>query len=92
MTGTRELHKHATRRALEDAALRLFARDGYETTSVEAIAAEADVSARTFFRYFATKDEVLTPDRVERQAQLASAIATAVATAGALTSPSRPSW
>ncbi|CAN5449043.1 TetR family transcriptional regulator [soil metagenome] len=74
MTGVRALHKHTTRRALEDAALRLFARDGYEATSIEAIAAEAEVSARTFFRYFATKDEVLTPDREERQAQLADVI------------------
>lgn len=75
MTGLREQHKLTTRRALEDAALRLFARDGYETTSVEAIAAEADVSARTFFRYFTTKDEVLTPDRADRQAELAAEVA-----------------
>ena len=78
MTGLREHHKAATRRALEDAALRLFARDGYEATSIEAIAAEASVSSRTFFRYYATKDEVLTPDREERQALLVAAVASAV--------------
>jgi AcrR family transcriptional regulator len=74
MAGLREQHRVTTRRALEDAALRLFARDGYEATGVEAIAAAAGVSPRTFFRYFATKDEVLTPDREERQAALVAEV------------------
>ncbi|MGA8845743.1 MAG: TetR family transcriptional regulator [Nocardioides sp.] len=77
LSGAREQHKLATRRALENAALRLFARDGFDATSIEAIAAEAKVSARTYFRYFATKDEVLTPDREERQALLGTAVAAA---------------
>ncbi|WP_323792697.1 TetR/AcrR family transcriptional regulator [Nocardioides sp.] len=77
MTGLREQHKRTTRRALEDAALRLFARDGYESTSAGAIAAEAGVTERTFFRYFATKDGVLTPDREERQARLHEEVARA---------------
>ncbi len=77
MTGAREQHKLSTRRTLESAALRLFARDGFDATSIEAIAAEAEVSARTFFRYFATKDEVLTPDREERQVLLVTAVARA---------------
>ena len=69
MAGLREQHKRSTRRALEDAALGLFARDGYEATSAGAIARAAGVTERTFFRYFATKDEVLTPDREQRQAR-----------------------
>jgi AcrR family transcriptional regulator len=68
--GRRERRKTDTRRALEESALRRFAREGYDATSVDAIAADAGVSARTFFRYFATKDEVLDMGRERRQAEL----------------------
>lgn len=57
--GRREQKKRATRAALNDAAARLFATQGYEQTSVEDLCREADVSLRTFFRYFEGKEDVL---------------------------------
>ncbi len=58
----REMHKQHTRAALEEAAMGLFARQGYEQTTVEQIADQAGVSVRTFFRYFASKQHVLFGD------------------------------
>lgn len=44
------------------AAFELFAADGYEATTVEAITQRAGVARRTFFRYFRSKDDVIFPD------------------------------
>jgi AcrR family transcriptional regulator len=51
-----------TRTALREAALRHFVAHGFEAASVPAIAAEVGVTERTFYRHFATKDEVLFAD------------------------------
>ena len=48
-----------TRERLQGVALELFARQGYEATTVADIAEQAHVTERTFYRYFADKREVL---------------------------------
>ena len=51
-----------TKVALREAALRHFVAHGFDAASVTAIAAEVGVTERTFYRHFATKDEVLFVD------------------------------
>lgn len=64
--GLRTRKKRRTWRAIQDAALELVDAQGYEATTVDEIAARAEVSVTTFFRYFASKDEVIFPGRHDR--------------------------
>src|ERR1700732_3531567 len=57
--GLRARKRRETRQRIAKTGLKLFVRKGYDATTLEAIAAAAGISARTFFYYFKTKDEVL---------------------------------
>jgi AcrR family transcriptional regulator len=62
MSSLRERKRTRTREALVEAAAELFERRGYDGTTIADVAAAADISTRTFFSYFATKEDVLFPD------------------------------
>jgi AcrR family transcriptional regulator len=70
----RSRKKERTRLAIEDAALDLFAEQGFEATTVDQIAERAEVSKATFFRYFATKGEVIFDGERDRHLELHDAI------------------
>ena len=72
--GLREQKKHATRRALHAAALQLVADRGLDGVTVDDIAAQADVSPRTFFNYFPTKDDAVVGLDPRHSSRLAEAV------------------
>ncbi|MDX6719989.1 MAG: hypothetical protein QOJ63_2243 [Solirubrobacteraceae bacterium] len=73
--GRRDRKKAETREALRWAALRLALEHGYEQLTVEAITEAADVSLRTFFNYFTSKDDALLGPDPDRAAALAAGLA-----------------
>ena len=84
--GRRERKKQETRRSLRDNALRLFALQGFERTTIQDITEAADVAPRTFFLHFASKEDVLLADARERGAAFEAALAAQPAAASPLQS------
>jgi AcrR family transcriptional regulator len=73
--GLRERTRRAVRAELVSEAMTLFLERGFEATTVEHIALAAGLSRRSYFRYFASKDEVLAEGLAEVGREIADAIA-----------------
>ena len=73
--GLRERKKRATRDAIAATARRLFAERGFESVTVAEIAVAADVSEKTVFNHFATKEDLVFGGGDTRLAQLQTDIA-----------------
>ncbi len=69
--GLRELKALRTRESIVDAALSLYEKQGYDETTMEEIAAAAEVGTSTLYRYFPTKDQILLDGMMEGEGQLA---------------------
>ncbi|MFE3766455.1 TetR/AcrR family transcriptional regulator [Streptomyces sp. NPDC059104] len=72
--GRRERKKAATRRALADAALRLFLEHGYDQVGIRDIADAVDVSTTTLFKYFPVKEALVFDEDAEQEARLLAAV------------------
>ena len=72
--GVREKKRRETRQRIVDAGLKLFGTNGYEATTLDAIATEAGISRRTFFHYFKSKDEILISMQAGLGEQLSAAL------------------
>jgi AcrR family transcriptional regulator len=82
--GLRERKKQRTRELIANVALELFGERGYHATTVADIAAAAEVSERTVFTYFQTKEDILFSDHALFRDRLAEALAERPAGAPAL--------
>ena len=73
--GLRERKKQRTREVIVEAGLELFAERGYHATTVAEIAVAAELSERTVFTYFPTKEDILFSDHADFRDRLAVALA-----------------
>jgi AcrR family transcriptional regulator len=72
--GLRESKKLQTRQEIADQAMRLFAKRGFDGVTVAEVAAAADVSEKTVYNYFPTKEDLFFDEVPARQAALVAAI------------------
>src|ERR1700741_3716659 len=72
--GRRERKKAATRKALADAALKLFLERGYDQVSIKDVADAADVSTTTLFKHFSGKEALVFDEDAEMEAALVAAV------------------
>jgi AcrR family transcriptional regulator len=72
--GLRERKKRRTRAAIADAALHLFDKRGFDAVTVADVAEAAEVSEKTIFNYFASKEDLVFEAAVERRAALVDAV------------------
>ncbi|MEO6988656.1 MAG: TetR family transcriptional regulator [Aquihabitans sp.] len=71
-SGIRERKKIERRQLIEESALALFETNGFAATTIEDIATSADIAPRTFFSYFATKEDVVLADYAARLQRITS--------------------
>jgi AcrR family transcriptional regulator len=82
--GHRQRRKNQTRVALASAAVRLVAEHGLDRVTVEEISSAANVSPRTFFNYFSSKEDAVTRLGVDATERICEGVRTAPAELGAL--------
>lgn len=83
--GLRQRKRQQTRERLTRAAMALFLERGFEATTLDDIAAAADISRRSFFHYFASKEDVVFAWHEESTAALIAAVAARPASESMLT-------
>ena len=72
--GRRERKKAQTRKALADAAVKLFTERGYDNVGVRDVAEEADVAVTTLFKHFPSKEALIFDEDENREAALVAAV------------------
>lgn len=70
----RDRKKQRTRRKIEQVALDMFEENGFDGTTIDLIAAAADIAPRTFFHYFPSKEDVVLADYATRLERIVAAL------------------